>query len=174
MTGLLFLLFSGCGAPGGSAAWTEEDAFSGIFLRLDKDQSGGIVSEEWPRALAVGPEHALVDTNGDNQVDIAELVESHKSVDPQDFLGGVSMPLPPDPNQRPTMDPANQSLRELFHFLVAELQPGQRRESASLGLLGAAVGSGRIDSPDSQALLDTLAEAFRAAGRPLPENVELR
>jgi hypothetical protein len=171
MNGLLLLLLTGCGTP--DPVWTEEGALSGVFQHLDKDQSGGIESQEWPRALGAGPVLAEVDASGNGQVDIAELTRSVLTVDPLTFLGGTTMPLPPGPDQ-PRMDPATQSLRELFHFLVAELEPEQRRHSASLGLLGAAVGSGRIDSPDSQAFLNALAEAYHASGRPLPEDVELR
>ncbi len=167
-TSLLMALALG---PGCEGPWRAEDALRPGLERLDADGDGRLSAEELGRGSPSPTDITDADSDGDGALDLGELLALVRARDPASFdevEPGVS-PTPEDGQRLRSDPPPVRRLRVLYEFMVAEvrrLRPDHPLPSPEA--IRAAAGTGRLDSPESQAVLVELTAAYRELGFLVP------
>lgn len=88
----LLALFA-CSTPPGPE-WTPQLAVAPARERLDQDHDGRVSAAEYDRVAFSAPPYAKADTNGDGDLDLAELQALVASIDPNGFFKSPHIDVP--------------------------------------------------------------------------------
>lgn len=154
-----------CGGGGGAEApWTPESALAPHLARLDTDADGRVTDTEYTRTRRDGPPFATADQDGDGALGAGELVWLVRAQSPTTFDGDA---LPVRAKiEAPQPRALTGGARDVAEVLVwmgdalrAAGDPGPDPAAVA-----AAVETGRLDSVETQAVLDAMRPAWTARG----------
>lgn len=151
--------------------WTVEAALAPHRGRLDDSADGRVDAVEYDRRLWNGPPFATADADGDGDLSALELATLVRTQSSTSFdapvaaapirRGGAGVTLPPD-GQRDVWE----LLVWMGDALRSAGQPGP-----DPGSVASAVHTGRLESPETLAVLGAMRPAWTARGWTWPEGV---
>lgn len=155
-------------AIGGAPTWTPENVLAPHRARLDTNHDGRVTAEEYARVAWSAPPFATVDVDRDGDLSVAELQRLIESQNPNRFdAPAAPVDAGPGGNTRGAIDAGQ---RDVWEILVAMADELRKRGGPDVppDLVAAAVGTGRMDSPETLRVLAILRPAWRANGWPWP------
>lgn len=170
----MWLWMLGCAVPSGTfseapswtpsraPSWTPESALAPHLARLDTDGDGRVTEPEYTRTRRDGPPFATADQDGDGSLAAAELVWLIRAQSPTTFDGDAA-PVPPGLDPGGTRTAGARDVWELLTWMGDTLRaagdPGPDAAAVE-----AAVNSGSMTSPETQAVLAEMRPAWERRG----------
>jgi hypothetical protein len=150
-----------------SDGWTTGAALAPSLARVDRDGDGAVTGDEYDAVRYAGPPFPQADLDGNGRLDLPELEALLRGQDALTFDAGRQRRAltPADPAAMPgAMSAESRALWELLGVLAAEVP-----EPPTPAEILAASATGRLDSPESVAMLDRLRAGWAARGMAFPE-----
>lgn len=167
---LLLVLGCACAWPDSSPEWTPVASVAPFRIFLDLDADGLVDADEYERTRWKGPPYATVDADHDGDASASEILTLFQAQSPTSF-DGVTDPDGAAPLRPPWSIPVEQ--RDVWQVLVwmgdalrSRGQPGPDPQAVD-----AAVLTGRIDSPQTMAVLDFIRPQWLANGWSWPSDL---
>ena len=146
------------------AGWTDAAALAAHRARLDQNQDGRITEEEYKKTLWNGPPFASADGDGDGDLSVAEWLNLVRFQSAASFDGPSNSDTVKQSGGGVVLPPVEQrDLAELLGWMGDALQSVGQPGPDPVALRQA-VQSGRLDSAETQAVLESLRAPWQAQG----------
>jgi hypothetical protein len=163
----MILLLLACQTP----VWTETAAMAGHRARLDQDQDGRVEAAEYDKTVWNGPPFASADRDLDGDLSPAELATLVQSQSPSSFDGPhLENPVKAEEGGMTAPPRAQQDVAEVLAWMCGALDSVGVATPAAAAL-DLAIQSARLDSVETQAILEEIRPRWLAQGWSWPQGL---